>query len=181
MTSAEPSWSAETTLARASEYEFIRQERAGAGARLHENLVSRGSQFGDRVRHERDSALGRPGLLDHGNLHGGPHYAGSHDAAAGPVGGGLLARWPQLPKYGPYRLDECLEASRDAAVQGVRLSRSSRRSLPPAPRSGGLGVRPGQGIWQSGRMTESESAQSGLGSRADGDDALAARLLAAQN
>ena len=29
-------------------------------------------------------------------------------------------------------------------------------------------------------MTESESAQSGLGSRADGDDALAARLLAAQ-
>ena len=29
-------------------------------------------------------------------------------------------------------------------------------------------------------MTESESAQSGLGSQADGDDALAARLLAAQ-
>jgi hypothetical protein len=29
-------------------------------------------------------------------------------------------------------------------------------------------------------VTESESAQSGLGSQADGDDALAARLLAAQ-
>jgi len=29
-------------------------------------------------------------------------------------------------------------------------------------------------------MAESESAQSGPGSRADGDDALAARLLAAQ-
>jgi hypothetical protein len=47
-------------------------------------------------------------------------------------------------------------------------------------RSGSLGVVPGRGIWQSGWMTESESAQSGLGSQADGDDALAARLLAAQ-
>lgn len=73
-----------------------------------------------------------------------------------------------------------LPAARDAAVWPFGSVRAGEGPGLPALRSGGLGVMTGQRIWQSGWMTEFESAQSGLGSQADGDDALAARLLAAQ-
>ena len=53
------------------------------------------------------------------------------------------------------------------------LQECARRGLPS------LGVGPGRRVWESGLMTESESAQSALGAQADGD-ALAARLLAVQ-
>jgi hypothetical protein len=72
-----------------------------------------------------------------------------------------------------------LAAGRDAAEWPFGSVRRGEGPLLRG-RSGSLGVGPGHGIWQSGWMTESESVQSGLGSQADGDDALAARLLAAQ-
>src|SRR6266852_1430218 len=116
--SATASCSAGTTVAPASEY-----DSSGKNAPAPAPVCTRTSCPADRslATASGTSATLRsagPVSLTTATFIGGPHMAGSSDAAAWPG----QPCWPPLTQYGPYRLDEChLRGDAAALAFGIGL------------------------------------------------------------